>query len=79
MQRDLIIKHHPLNGKFLQFPIKCEKKQMFQLFCHIRFMNTLPAYYLTALQKVLTKNHLENLIKFLKIKKVKKLMKKNEK
>ncbi len=75
-----IYKHHPLNGKFLQFPIKCEKKQMFQLFCHIGFMNTLPAYYLTCIGKSINKKKsFRKFNQIFKNKKVKKLMKKNEK
>ena len=75
-----IYKHHPLNGKFLQFPIKEKKKQMYQLFCHIGFMNTLPAYYLTCIgRSVNKKDSFKKFDKIFKNKKIKKLMKKNEK
>lgn len=75
-----IYKHHPLNGKFLQFPIKSEKKQMFQLFCHIGYMNTLPAYYLTCIGKSINKKDLfRKFNRIFKNRKIKKLMKKNEK
>lgn len=75
-----VYKHHPLNGKFLEFPIKEKKKQMYQLFCHIGFMNTLPAYYLTCIGKSANKkDSFKKFDRIFKNNKIKKLMKKNEK
>lgn len=73
-------KHHPLNGKYLQFPLKENRKEMYQLFCHLGYMNTLPAYYLSCIGKPVNKK--DSFVIFNKIfkqKKIKRLMKKSQK
>ena len=72
-------KHHPLNGRYLQFPLKKGRNQMYQLFCHLGYMNTLPAYYLSCLGKSTNKSISFKIFnKIFKDKKIKKLMKKSQ-
>jgi hypothetical protein len=74
-----IYKHHPLNGKYLQFPLKMGRNQMYQLFCHLGYMNTLPAYYLSCIGKSVNKSTSFKIFnKIFKDKKIKKLMKKSQ-
>ena len=73
-------KHHPLNGKYLRFPLKENRREMYQLFCHLGYMNTLPAYYLSCIGKSVNKSDSFNLFnKKFKNKKIKQLMLKSEK
>ena len=73
-------KHHPFKNKYLRFPIKKNREEMFQLFCHLGYMNTLPAYYFTCIGKSLNKK--DSFKKFesnFKKKKIIKFLKKSEK
>ena len=72
-------KHHPLKKKYLKFPLKNNVKQMYQLFCHIGFMNTLPAYFLTCINKSVNKKDSFKLFKlYFRNKRILNLVKKNE-
>lgn len=75
-----LYKHHPLKGKFLRFPLKKNRKEMFQLFSHLGYMNTLPAYYFSCIGRSVNKKDSFKLFnKKFKNLKIKKLMKKSEK
>ena len=73
-------KHHPLNGKYLRSPLKKNRREMYQLFCHLGYMNTLPAYYLSCIGKSVNKSDSFKIFnKMFKNKKIKQLMLKSEK
>ena len=72
-------KHHPRNNKFLSVPLKAGKKEMYQLFCHLGYVNTLPAYYFSAIGKNCSKNDSFKLFYKTQIgKKLKNFLKKSE-
>jgi predicted nucleotidyltransferase len=72
-------KHHPRNNKFLSVPLKAGKKEMYQLFCHLGFVNTLPAYYFSAIGKNCSKKDSFKLFYKTQIgKKLKNFLKKSE-
>ena len=75
-----IYKHHPYKGRYLRFPLKKNRKEMYQLFCHLGYMNTLPAYYFSCTGKSMNKkNSFSRFEKNFKNKKVIRLIKKSEK
>ena len=71
--------HHPKNNKYLKVPIKARSREMYQLFCHLGFVNTLPAYYFSAIGKSCCKKDSFKLFEKTKLgKKIKKFLKKSE-
>jgi len=75
-----LYKHHPLKGKFLRFPLKKNRKEMYQLFCHLGYINTLPAYYFSCTGRNINKKDSFKLFnKNFKNKKIVQLIKKSEK
>ena len=71
--------HHPRKNKYLSVPLKANVNEMYQLFCHLGYVNTLPAYYFSAIGKSCSKKNSFELFKKIKVsKKLKNFLKKSE-